>query len=155
MPIQTCRERAQRMSEPQSFKNHGRFDPPYHFFLTIISIASIVIAVIYCVHHFGFNSVWLVVLALASLVLLFRLRTYPLKVQDRVIRLEERLRLYALAPAEWHSQINKLTEDQLIALRFAPDEELVPLAKQALEHNLSRKQIKERINSWRPDTWRV
>jgi Family of unknown function (DUF6526) len=143
------------MSEPQSFKSHGRFDPPYHFFLTFVSIASIVIAIIYCVHHFNFYSVWLAVLSLAALVLLFRLRTYPLKVQDRVIRLEERLRLYALAPAEWHSQINKLTEDQLIALRFAADDELVPLAKQALEHNLSRKQIKERINNWRADTWRV
>jgi hypothetical protein len=143
------------MSEPQSLKSHARFDPPYHFFLTIVSIASIIIAVIYCVHHFGFDSVWLVVVALAALVALFLLRSYPLKVQDRVIRLEERLRLYALAPAEWHSQIYRLTEDQLIALRFAADEELVPLAKQAVEHNLSRKQIKERINSWRPDTWRV
>ncbi len=143
------------MSQPQSFNSHARFDPPYHFFLTFVSIASIVIAVIYCVRHLSFNSVWLVVLALAALVALFLVRSYPLKVQDRVIRLEERLRLYALAPAEWHSQINKLTEDQLIALRFAADDELVPLAKQAVEHNLSRKQIKERINSWRPDTWRV
>jgi len=143
------------MSEPQSFKSHARFDPPYHFFLTFVSIASIVIAVIYCVHHFCFYSVWLVVLSLAWLVMLFRLRTYPLKVQDRVIRLEERLRLQALAPAEWHAQIYRLTEDQLIALRFAADDEVVELAKQALEHNLNRKQIKERIKSWRPDTWRV
>jgi hypothetical protein len=143
------------MSQPQSFNSHARFDPPYHFFLTFVSIASIVIAVIYCVHHFCFDSVWLVVLALASLVLLFRLRTYPLKVQDRVIRLEERLRLQALAPAEWHAQIYRLTEDQLIALRFASDDEVVELAKQALEHNLNRKQIKERIKSWRPDNWRV
>jgi hypothetical protein len=143
------------MSKPQSLHSHARFHPPYHFFLTFISIASIVIAVIYCVHHFCFYSVWLVVLSLAAFVLLFLIRSYPLKVQDRVIRLEERLRLYALAPAEWHSQINKLTEDQLIALRFAADDELVPLAEQALEHNLNRKQIKERINSWRADTWRV
>ena len=143
------------MSQPQSFNSHARFDPPYHFFLTIVSIASIVVAVMYAVHRPSFDSVWLVVVALAALVVLFLMRSYPLKVQDRVIRLEERLRLYALAPAEWHSQINKLTEDQLIALRFAADDELIPLAKQALEHNLSRKQIKERINSWRPDTWRV
>jgi hypothetical protein len=143
------------MSEPQSFKSHARFDPPYHFFLTFVSIASIVIAVIYCIRHFCFDSVWLVVVSLAALVVLFRLRTYPLKVQDRVIRLEERLRLQALAPAEWHTQIYRLTEDQLIALRFAADDEVVELAKQALEHNLNRKQIKERIKSWRPDTWRV
>jgi hypothetical protein len=96
-----------------------------------------------------------VVLSLAALVAAFRMRQYPLKVQDRVIRLEERLRLQALAPAEWHTQIYRLTEDQLIALRFAADDEVVELAKQALEHNLNRKQIKERIKSWRPDTWRV
>jgi hypothetical protein len=143
------------MSEPQSLKNHGRFDPPYHFFLTIVIIANIVIAIIFAVHHLSFYSIWFGVLSLAALVLVFRLRTYPLKVQDRVIRLEERLRLYALAPAEWHAQIHRLTEQQLIALRFAADEELVPLAKQALELNLSSKQIKERINSWRPDQWRV
>jgi hypothetical protein len=143
------------MSEPQSFKNHAKFDPPYHFFLTIVSIASVIIAIIYCVHHFCFNSVWLVVVALAAVVALFRMRQYPLKVQDRVIRLEERLRLQALAPAEWHTQIYRLTEDQLIALRFAADDEVVELAKQALEHNLNRKQIKERIKSWRPDNWRL
>lgn len=143
------------MSESQSLKSHGRFDPPYHFFLTIVILANIVIAIIYAVHHPGFHSIWLVVLSLAALVLVFRLRTYPLKVQDRLIRLEERLRLQALAPAEWHTQIYRLTEDQLIALRFAADDEVVELAKQALEHNLSRKQIKERIKDWRADTWRV
>jgi hypothetical protein len=142
-------------SKPQSLKNHGRFDPPYHFFLTFVSIASIVIAVIYCIHHFCFISVWLVVVSLAALIVVFRMRGYPLKVQDRVIRLEERLRLQALAPAEWHTQIFRLTEDQLIALRFAADDEVVVLAKLALEQNLSRKQIKERIKSWRPDNWRV
>lgn len=130
------------MSEPQSFKNHAKFDPPYHFFLTIVSIASVIIAIIYCVHHFCFNSVWLVVVALAAVVALFRMRQYPLKVQDRVIRLEERLRLQALAPSEWHTQMNRLSEDQLIGLRFASDDEVVELAKQALEHNLTRKDRK-------------
>jgi hypothetical protein len=72
-----------------------------------------------------------------------------------VIRLEERLRLQALAPAEWHSQIYKLTEDQLIGLRFASDDEVVELAEKALEGNLTRKQIKERIKNWRADDWRI
>ncbi|HEX4757293.1 MAG TPA: DUF6526 family protein [Terracidiphilus sp.] len=142
-------------SAPQSLKSHGRFDPPYHFFLTFVSMATIIIAIVYAVHHTCFYSIWMVVIAVAAFVALLRLRTYPLKVQDRVIRLEERLRLQALAPAEWHTQIYRLSCDQLIGLRFAGDDEVVELAKQALEHNLSRKQIKERIKNWRADNWRV
>jgi len=143
------------MSKPQSLQSHARFDPPYHFFLTFVTLANIVIAIIYAVHHPSFYPIWFVVLSFAALIVVFLMRSYPLKVQDRVIRLEERLRLQALAPAEWHTQIYRLTEDQLIALRFAADDEVVALAKQALEQNLSRKQIKERIKSWRADTWRV
>jgi hypothetical protein len=140
---------------PQNFKHHARFDPPFHFFLTFVSLATIVIAIVFAVHHLCFYSIWLIILSLAAFVALFKLRIYPLKVQDRVIRLEERLRLQALAPAEWHSQIYHLTENQLIGLRFAADDEVVELAKQALEHNWNRKQIKERIKDWRPDYWRV
>jgi hypothetical protein len=140
---------------PQSFHHHARFDPMYHFFLAWVFLANAIIAIVYAVHHPCFYSVWLVVMSIAAFLLIFKLRLYPLKVQDRVIRLEERLRLQALAPKEWHSQIYRLTEDQLIGLRFAADDEVVELAKQALEHNLTRKQIKERIKSWRPDYWRV
>ncbi len=140
---------------PQNFKNHSRFDPLFHGFLAPVLIANLVIAIIYLVHHPHFHAAWLVVLSIAAFVLTFKVRTYSLKVQDRVIRLEERLRLEALAPEEWHRQIYRLTEDQLVGLRFAADEEVVELAKQALEHNLTRKQIKERIKDWRPDHWRV
>ena len=107
-------------AEPQNFKNHARFDPPFHFFLfdrsgcqpdhrhraSGSSLSS-------------FTSVWFLVLSLAAILALLKLRLYALKVQDRVIRFEERLRLQALAPAEWHTQIYRLTEDQLIGLRFA------------------------------------
>lgn len=142
-------------SQSQSIKNHARFDPPYHFFLIFILLANLIISIVYVVKHPCFYSAWFVVLSVAAILALLKMRTYPLKVQDRVIRLEERLRLQALAPSEWHSQIYRLSEDQLIALRFAADDEVVELAKQALEHNLNRKQIKERIKEWRPDTWRV
>ncbi len=142
-------------SQPQSFKNHARFDPLFHFVLVIVFLANLGISINYVVKHPGFYSAWYVVLSVAAILALTKMRMYPMKVQDRVIRLEERLRLQALAPAEWHSQLYRLSEDQLIGLRFAADDEVVELAKQALEHHLTRKQIKERINNWRGDYWRV
>ena len=142
-------------SQPQSLKNHGRLDPPYHFVLLFVLLANLIISIVHVVRHPGFHSAWFVVLSVAAILALLKMRQYPMKVQDRVIRLEERLRLQALAPAEWHTQIYRLSEDQLIGLRFASDDEVVELAKQALEHNLTRKQIKERIKDWRADYWRV
>jgi hypothetical protein len=141
--------------QPQSLESHGRSDS---LFLTVVVIAvlNFVLAIIRLFNGAGgFSGLWGVVFSAALIVLALRLRQYPLKVQDRVIRLEERLRLQALAPAEWHPQILRLTEDQLIGLRFASDGEVVALARQALEENLSRRQIKERIRHWRPDNWRV
>ena len=142
-------------STPQSLKNHGRIDPPYHMVLFFVLLANLAFSVFHVVHHRNISSAWFVVLSVAVFIFFLKVRTYPLKVQDRVIRLEERLRLKALAPAEWQSQIQRLSEDQLIGLRFAPDEELVALAQQALAENLNRKQIKERIKNWRADNWRV
>lgn len=139
----------------QNLKNHSRFDPLYHGFLAPLLLANLIIALVYLARHPHFHSAWLVVLSVAAVVLVFKLRLYPMKVQDRVIRVEERLRLQALAPAEWHTHIYRLSEDQLIGLRFAGDDEVVELARQALEQNLTRKQIKERIRNWRPDYWRV
>jgi hypothetical protein len=145
-------------SSQQNLKNHGKIDPQFHYVLFSVLIANLVFAVFHLWHHWHdapIACVWYLVLSLAVFIPWMKLRTYPLKVQDRVIRLEERLRLQALAPAEWHSQIYRLTEDQLIGLRFAADDEVVELAKQALEHNLTRKQIKERIQDWRPDDFRI
>jgi hypothetical protein len=145
-------------SSEQNLKNHGRLDPPVHFVLFAILVANLVFSVIHMIHHRQdayFAGPWFVVLSLAVFIPFVKLRMYPLKVQDRVIRLEERIRLQALAPTEWHSQIYRLSEDQLIGLRFAADDEVLELAKQALEQNLDRKQIKERIKSWRADNWRI
>jgi hypothetical protein len=124
----------------------------------VVLISNLVFAVFHLLHHWKQDPVagaWFLVLSLLVFIPFIKLRTYPLKVQDRVIRLEERLRLQSLAPTEWHSQIYRLTEDQLIGLRFAADDEVVELAKQALEHNLTRKEIKERIQNWRPDDFRI
>jgi len=132
-------------STPQNLKNHGRLDPPYHMVLAAVLAVNFIVAIAFLVNHFNIYASWLLILSIAAFIPMLKIRSYPLKVQDRIIRLEERLRLQALAPAEWHTQIYKLTEDQLIGLRFAADDEVVELAKQALEHNLDRKQIKERI----------
>ena len=147
----------QNMSKttPQTFRSHTRLDLIYHVFLTFVLFLNALIATVYLIMHPSLAAGWLLVLSLAAIGLLFRVRQYPLKVQDRVIRLEERLRLQALAPEEWQMQIYRLREDQLIGLRFAGDDEVVELAKQALELDLNRKQIKERIKSWRADEWRV
>ena len=142
-------------STTQNLKNHGRLDPAYHFVLLPILLLNLIYSIVHLVHHLNLHSGWYLVLSLAAFVFAFLMRGYPLKVQDRVIRLEERLRLQSLAPAEWHGQIYRLSEDQLVGLRFAGDDEVVALAKQALEEKLNRKQIKERIKSWRGDYWRV
>jgi hypothetical protein len=142
-------------SAAQDFKNHGRLDPPYHIVMSTVLAVNLFIVLCFTWKYPSYFTGWLVVLSIAVFIPALKLRSYPLKVQDRVIRLEERLRLQALAPAEWHAQIYRLSEDQLIALRFASDDEVVELAKQALEHNLDRKQIKERIKTWRADDWRV
>jgi hypothetical protein len=141
--------------DEQNLKNHARFDPPYHAFLFAVLVVNLIVAIVYLAHHLDFHGAWLVVLSVSAFVLYLKVRTYPLKVQDRVIRLEERLRLQELAPSEWHTQLSRLSESQLIGLRFAADDEVVELAKQALEHKLNRKQIKERIKSWRADYWRI
>jgi hypothetical protein len=145
-------------SSEQNLKNHGRLDPPVHFVLFAILVANLFFSIFHMIHHrvdAYFAGPWYVVLSLAVFIPFIKLRSYPLRVQDRVIRLEERIRLQALAPTEWHSQIYRLSEDQMIGLRFAADDEVVELAKQALEQNLDRKQIKERIKSWRADYWRI
>jgi hypothetical protein len=142
-------------STPQNLKNHTRFDPPYHMVLLTVLLVNLVVVIAHLIHNFNADTAWLTVLSISVFILYLKVRLYPMKVQDRVIRLEERLRLQALAPAEWHEQIMHLSEDQLIGLRFAGDDEVVELANQALTENLNRKQIKERIKNWRADNWRV
>lgn len=143
------------MSKTQSLGNHARLDPLYHFLIFGFYLLNLIFACVFLYRQTSLTTAWYLVLSLVAIVPILKLRTYPLKVQDRVIRMEERLRLQTLALQEWHAQIARLSEDQLIALRFAGDNEVVELARQALEHNLGRKEIKERIKSWRADAWRV
>jgi len=140
---------------PQTLANHVRIDPPFHYFVLPVFSISWILSLIFAVRHPNFLHVWVVIFNTALLVAVVRFRQYALKVQDRVIRLEERLRLAALLSDSQRSQISRLTERQLIALRFAPDGELPFLVEQSLSANLTPTDIKKAIKTWRPDYWRV
>jgi hypothetical protein len=140
---------------PQNLANHARFDPPFHFFVAPVFAITVIIAIVHLVQHPCFTSAWLVVLAIAAITALFKIRLYALKVQDRVIRLEERLRLAILVDKPLRARITELSESQLVGLRFASDAELPALAARALTEKLSQKEIKKAVTQWRPDYWRV
>ena len=139
----------------QTLANHTRFDPLYHYFALPIFLLLPFIAAANFVRHPSLHSGLLFVVAVAAAVVVLKLRTYPLKVQDRVIRLEERLRLTSLLPEPWRSRISELTEGQIIALRFASDVEVPRLAERAISEKLSPADIKKAIQNWRPDYWRI
>ena len=142
-------------NKAQSYANYKRNHAPYHFFVLPVLLTNTILTVVYLVRHPGLAAAWMVVLSLALLVLAFLVRVNPLKAQDRVIRLEERLRLMALLPELMRARIPELTEYQLVALRFASDAEIPRLVDETLKENLSSKDIKKRIQNWRPDYFRV
>jgi hypothetical protein len=147
---------------PQTYANHTRLDPPFHFFLGPVFILGLILSLIHFFYHLresdlrdNIHSFLLIVLAVAMITLVLKVRLYSLKVQDRIIRLEERLRLTQLLSDPLRSRIPELTEDQLIGLRFASDAEVPRLVERALNEKLKRKDIKKAIQNWRPDYWRV
>jgi len=139
----------------QSFSNHTRFDPLFHFFLLPIALASVIVAIVHAYKvPTGLNG-WLIVVAITAFVAIGKTRGYALKVQDRVIRLEERIRLASVLQEPLRSRIGELTDTQLIGLRFASDAELPALVQRAIAEQLSRKDIKKSVTTWRADTARV
>ena len=148
--------------KPQTLANHTRWDPPFHFFVLPVFALGLILTLIHFFAHITHGDIrdhihafFLILLAVAFITWMIKTRSYALKVQDRVIRLEERLRLTQLASEPLRSRIPKLTEDQLCGLRFASDAELPKLAERALNEKLSRSDIKKAIQTWRPDYWRV
>jgi hypothetical protein len=149
-------------NEPQSFAHHTRWDPLYHFFIVPIFVIALVMTLVHFFAHIThgdirdhIHSFLLILLAVALLLVVFKMRLYSLKVQDRVIRLEERLRLHQLLAEPLRARIPELTEDQLCGLRFASDAEIPMLVERTLNEKLSRGDIKKAIQTWRPDYWRV
>lgn len=142
------------MPRTQTAASHAAFDTITHFVLAPIFMINFAIAIVVAVrarHHLGLH-LWLVVISVALFLMAAKMRIYSLRVQDRVIRLEERLRIAALAPG---ADVNRLSIPQLIALRFASDVELPALVARTLAENLDPRAIKRSIQSWRPDYARI
>jgi hypothetical protein len=148
-------ERFMAEKVPQNFSNHTRFDPPFHFFVLPVFLLSVIVAIVNLVRHPSVLAAWLVVFMVAAMLAVAKARAYALKVQDRVIRLEERLRLAILVDKPLRARITELSESQLVGLRFASDAELPALAAKALSEKLSKAEIKQAVTQWRADYWRV
>jgi uncharacterized protein DUF6526 len=145
------------MSQPaQNYKNHIRWFPPFHFFVMPVLLLNFLN---------GARHVWLapsrstafaLLVATALVMLALSARMMAVTVQDRVIRLEMRLRLREVLPPDLQGRINELTRDQLVALRFASDVELAELIRQVLSGELTKKRdIKLKVKNWQADSLRA
>lgn len=143
------------MPKPQSFANHAKFDPPFHFFVLPVLLVNIFVVAFFYFRSPGLGGAWIVLVSVALLVFAGRTRSFVTHLQDRIIRLEERLRLSTVLQQPLRSRISELSDTQLIALRFAGDAELPVLVQRALDEKLSRREIKKAIVDWRPDYARV
>jgi hypothetical protein len=144
------------MSQPQSFENHAKFVPLFHFFAFPVAIANMVSALMRAFARPSWDTVLSALLAAALVVMFFLARTFALTVQDRVIRLEMRLRLRELLPADLIPRIPEFTRGQLVAMRFASDAELPALARRVLDEGLhDKKAIKRMITGWQADDLRA
>ena len=150
------------MPETQNYKNHSRLDPLQHFIAAPILFFNLIACMVLTV-RIAISSeprmlglhLWLTLVSFALLVATVNMRLKDLRVQNRVIRLEERVRYTALLPQPQLAASAALTLSQIIALRFASDTELPALITRAISENLTSKQIKESIVSWRADDLRV
>jgi hypothetical protein len=138
----------------QNFKNHARFDPLFHFTLAPLELILLIGSIRWFIKHTDGVHAGLLLASFILLLVTERARNYALKNQDRIIRLEEQVRLRRLMPDE-PGVVAALTMPQLIGLRFASDAEAPALARRAVVENLDRKAIKAAIVDWRPDEHRV
>jgi len=136
----------------QNFANHARWVPAFHFFVLPIFLLNVLWSIYRLVRWFSVDSAISLALALALLLLTFYARTFALTVQDRLIRLEMRLRMQQLLSQELRPRIPDFTVDQMVALRFASDAELPGLCRKVLDERLTdRTTIKKMIQDWQAD----
>lgn len=147
------------MSTPmpeQSAANHARMVPAFHYVGGFLGMVLIVWSLYALIRVPNADHALHVLFAVVLLIVYWYSRVFPLAAQDRVIRLEERLRMARVLPADMHPRIEEFTKSQLIAIRFAPDAELPGLARQVLDGTLQdSKAIKAAIKQWRADHFRV
>jgi hypothetical protein len=140
----------------QNFANHTRWHAPFHFFVLPVMLINVIWSIVVFVKAPDWNLGWWVIVSLALAMLTTFVRTYSLKVQDRIIRLEERLRYQQLLSPAVFQQADALKPAQIVALRFASDHELEQLVSQAVAGKFAKsKDLKQAIRSWRADTFRV
>jgi hypothetical protein len=142
----------------QNYPTHRRYVPLFHF----VALGILTINLLWSLYRLYsgtmplFDRILAVLMAIALVLVAFYARTFPLTVQDRVIRLEERLRLAELLPGDLKPRIGELSRGQLIALRFASDAEVIELTRKVLNEKItSREEIKKLIKDWRPDDFRA
>jgi hypothetical protein len=147
--------------EEQSYASHRRFHPIFHFFVVPILALNVILQIILLFWHptasavFGLR-LWSIVVAFALATLALLARFYSLRQQDRIIRLEETLRLQSLLPDDLRSRINELRMSQLIGLRFCSDAELPDVTRAVLAGEVkSQDEIKKRVTQWRADHHRI
>lgn len=142
--------------EAQNFANHRRVIPLYHFVISGILLVNTVWSIVQLVRFPSWPTVLSFAVALALIGLFLYARDFALRVQDRIIRLEMRLRLAEVLPPDLKSRIPELDRDQLISLRFAGDAEVPDLVREVLTNDIhNRDDIKRRIKRWEPDDWRA
>ena len=140
----------------QNFANHTKWVPAFHFFVLPVFLLNVFWSIYRLVRWFSVESAISLVLALAFFLLAFYARTFALLVQDRLIRLEMRLRMLQLLPQELRPRIPDFTVDQMVALRFVSDAELPGLSKKVLDEKFAdRAAIKKMIQNWQPDLVRA
>ena len=141
----------------QNFANHVRLVPPFHMFVLPVLLLNLIWAIDRFIHtFFSFDALVTLLLALALILLALFARLFALTVQDRVIRLEMRLRMERLLPADLKPRIGECSVSQMVALRFASDAELPELMRRVLAEKIeNRKAIKRMVKTWKPDYLRA
>ena len=141
---------------PQTFANHRRYDPPWHFVGAMIVLLGVIAAAAHAYRRGGYYNWWMVVYTAGIMLCVFRARAQTLTVQNRVIRLEMRLRLKEVLAPALASRIGELSVSQLVGLRFASDAELPALVERCLSGQLANNEaVKKEIKNWQPDWLRA